>query len=153
MQAQTVDRTIKLQGWAAQISAHMQSGISVEEWCREQGIGMKTYYRRRKTVREELPEAIKLNEAAGAAGAAGVAQLTGSESSCVLYGHGFAGNFEKGLSTARMKPVFAALPMPQAKPQAKGSTVTVRMGGYEVDIQNSADGTLVEQVLRVVAKL
>ena len=150
MQAQTVDRMIKLQGWAAQISAHMQSGVSVEEWCREQGIGMKTYYRRRKTVREELPEAIELNEAAGAAG---TAQLTGSESSCVLYGHGFTGNPEKGLSTARMKPVFAALPMPQAIPQSKGSTVTVRMGGYEVDIHNNADGTLVEQVLRVVAKL
>ena len=152
MQAQTVDRMIKLQGWAAQISAHKQSGISVEEWCKEQGIGMKTYYRRRKTIREELPEAIELSEAAGVAGAA---QLTGSESSCVLYGHGFTGNFEKNLSTstARTKPVFAALPMPQALPQGKGRAVTVRIGGYEVDIQNSADTILMEQVLRVVAKL
>jgi hypothetical protein len=122
----------------------------VKEWCKEQGIGNKTYYYRRKRVREELLEAIEIN---GAVGATKAAQLAGSGSSCVLYEHGFTGSPEKGLSTARTKPVFAALPMRQSKGASVTASVTVRMCGYEVEIQNSADDTLVEQVLRVVAKL
>jgi len=47
------------------------------------------------------------------------------------------------------QPVFAALPIPQSKLAA----VTVWIGNHAVDIQNGADGAVVEQVLKVVSRL
>ena len=46
-------------------------------------------------------------------------------------------------------PVFATFPIQQGNSAA----VTVWLGGCSVDIQNGADGAVVEQVLKVVSRL
>jgi len=45
-----------MQEWIQQIEECQQSGLSVSEWCSNNGINTKTYYNRRKRVREELLE-------------------------------------------------------------------------------------------------
>jgi hypothetical protein len=46
-------------------------------------------------------------------------------------------------------PTFIPMPIPQNK----GAAVTVWVGTYAVDIQNGADDSVVEQVLRVVSRI
>jgi hypothetical protein len=38
-------------------------------------------------------------------------------------------------------------------PRPKGAAVTVRVGAYAVDIQNGAEGAIIEQVLKAVSRL
>jgi len=45
-----------MQEWIQQIEECQKSGLSVTEWCNNNGINTKTYYNRRKRVREELLE-------------------------------------------------------------------------------------------------
>jgi len=45
-----------MQEWIRQIEECQQSGLSVSEWCSNNGINIKTYYNRRKRVREEFLE-------------------------------------------------------------------------------------------------
>jgi hypothetical protein len=57
-----------------------------------------------------------------------------------------------GVMNARLidgEPIFAALPMPQSK----GAAVTVWLGKHAVDIQNGADSSVIEQVLKAVSQL
>ena len=122
-------RKLLLQEWAAQISERGQSGLSVDEWCEKNGVSKATYYYRHKRVREELLEAMETGSSLQISGATDCMEAR-----------------TRGQSE---KPVFAALPMPQRK----GAAVTVWIGGYSVDIQNGADNTVVEQVLKVVSRL
>ena len=57
MKVQRLTRTIQLQEWASQIQEHLQSGITVREWCPQRDLPLKTYYYRQRRVREELLEA------------------------------------------------------------------------------------------------
>jgi len=79
-------QSILIREWAQQIRESQESGMSIRKWCDENGIGTKTYYYRRKRVREEL-----LNN-------------MDSESATQLVNYA-----SKQLGA----PVFAALPMPQ----------------------------------------
>jgi hypothetical protein len=47
------------------------------------------------------------------------------------------------------EPAFVALPIPQSR----GTSLTVRFGGFAIDVANDADGALVEHVLCVVSRL
>ena len=108
---------------------------------------MRNYYRWQNKILEEQLETIESK---------GTARLTGIERGYVLYEHDASGSPEERLSTTQAKPVFAAFTLTQDKGADTAVTVTavtVRIGGYKVEIQNNADTTLVEQVLRVVAKL
>ena len=58
MNAQDTVRDIRMEGWARQIQECQQSGLSVRQWCDENGVGTKIYYYRRKRVREELLESM-----------------------------------------------------------------------------------------------
>ena len=62
MSVQNTMHRIKLQGWAQMIQDCQQSGLSIREWCKENGVSTKTYYYRRKRVREELLDTMEVGK-------------------------------------------------------------------------------------------
>ena len=129
MNAQEIKRKMLLREWASQIKAREESGMTVKQWCAENGPSLKTYYYRLKRVREELLESLS------------------SDSS-----HQLSVVADKCVSQPEQQvysPPFAALPIPQSK----GAAITVWVSGYAIDIHNGADESLVEQTLRVVSRL
>ena len=44
----------KLAQWVEMIRQRNESGLSVTEWCKQNGINIKTYYYRLKRVRQEV---------------------------------------------------------------------------------------------------
>ena len=52
----TVKKGMQLQEWAAQIEAQQASGLTIREWCAENGIKPNTYYNRLRKVREQYVE-------------------------------------------------------------------------------------------------
>ena len=50
----SVKQEVRLQEWTAQIEAQQASGLTVRQWCAENGIKPKTYYYRLKKVREQF---------------------------------------------------------------------------------------------------
>lgn len=143
MKVQEATEQIKLRGWAMQIDACNQSGLPVKRWCKENGVAVKTYYYHLRRVREEMLNAVE------------IANTFKPSRLCIP--EGGSGTLQTELadqtgSETLMRPkapVFAALPIPQNKAAA----VTVWVGGCAVDIQNGADEMVVEQVLKVVARL
>ena len=61
----TVKQEMRLQEWSAQIEAQQASGQTVQQWCAENGINLKTYYYRLRKVREQFlnssPAIVPLN--------------------------------------------------------------------------------------------
>lgn len=47
---------VRLQEWSAQIEAQQTSGLTIREWCKENGIKPNTYYNRLRKVREQYME-------------------------------------------------------------------------------------------------
>jgi hypothetical protein len=54
----TVKGEIRLREWKKQIEAQQSSGLTVREWCSQNGINPQTYYYRLKKVREHCIEAM-----------------------------------------------------------------------------------------------
>ena len=131
MKVQTAKRLIQLQKWALQIKEHEQSGQPVRQWCRENSVAVKSFYYHKKRVQEEILDTM---------GTGGALQIAGTG----------LGHSKDSKNQPHKMPVFTALPIPQAKTHA---AVTVRMGDITVDIQNSADNEIIEQVLRLVVRL
>jgi hypothetical protein len=52
----TIKKEMQLQEWSAQIKAQQASGLTILEWCAENGIKPNTYYNRLKKVREKYIE-------------------------------------------------------------------------------------------------
>ena len=50
----TVKKNIWLQEWNRQIEEQKASGLSVQEWCIQNGINLKTYYYHLRKVREKF---------------------------------------------------------------------------------------------------
>lgn len=48
-----VKQEVRLNEWTAQIEAQQASGLTVQQWCAENGINPKTYYYRLRKVREQ----------------------------------------------------------------------------------------------------
>lgn len=136
---------LRLREWAAQIDECQKSGLTVKQWCDKKGINRKTYYNRVRVVRGEV---LELAEASGTNWLSGeILKETGIMTS----GQQLRGSTYKKLLSAQQteKPEFAELTVPPIKSGA----VTVRFGEYAIDIQNNADDTIVEHILRVVARL
>ena len=144
MKAQNMAERIKIDGWAKLIRECQESGLSVRQWCEENGFSTKTYYYRRKRVREELLETVTGGETALMLKASTYEDRDGTAGQI-----GMANRAIGAESAQSARPVFAAFPIPQDK----GAAVTVWLGGYSVDIKNGADGAVVEQVLKVVSRL
>jgi hypothetical protein len=133
-------RQVKLQQWVLQVRACQQSGLPVRQWCKENGVAVKSYYYHLKRVREELLDVMQ---------AKSTIQMPVSEGSIIPARLDMAVRSGDGVPTNTKAPMFAAFPMPQGR----GAAVTVWLGGCSVDIQNGADGAVVEQVLKVVSRL
>ena len=60
-----VKQDVRLQEWSAQIEVQQASGLTVREWCIENGVKPKTYYYHLKKVREQFldssPAIVPLN--------------------------------------------------------------------------------------------
>ena len=50
----TVKKNIRLQEWNRQIEEQKSSGLSVQEWCIQNRINIKTYYYHLRKVREDF---------------------------------------------------------------------------------------------------
>ena len=53
----TVKRQLMLEEWEKQIMDCHASGLTIQEWCRKNGVNSKTYYYRLRQVREKSLEA------------------------------------------------------------------------------------------------
>ena len=51
-----VKQEVRLQEWSAQIAEQQASGLTVRQWCIENGVKPKTYYYHLKKVREQFLE-------------------------------------------------------------------------------------------------
>ena len=49
----TVKQELRLQEWSAQVEAQQTSGLTVQQWCSQNGIKPSTYYNRLRRVREQ----------------------------------------------------------------------------------------------------
>jgi hypothetical protein len=143
MKVQTAKQMIRLQEWEAQLRASKQSGMTVRQWCKEQGISMKTYYYRMKRVREEMLEAFETK------GGSLLAGIPAGRADGVTGQHEMLGYHGSRYPKKADELEFAAVSLPQTRSIA----MTVRVGEYAVDIHNGADDILVGQVLRMVARL
>lgn len=54
-----VKKEIELRQWAEMVKCRNESGMTVTEWCKENGINLKTYYYRLKRVRQAVCEEIE----------------------------------------------------------------------------------------------
>ena len=54
----TVKQQMKLREWADQIEARRASGMTVQSWCAENGMNVKTYYYHLRKVREQCVESV-----------------------------------------------------------------------------------------------
>ena len=61
----TVKQEMRIQEWTAQIEAQQASGMTVKQWCKENGIKPNTYYNRLQKVRSHVldsaPAIVPLN--------------------------------------------------------------------------------------------
>ena len=54
MDIQETVRKVRKHEWVKQISECRSSGLTVPQWCEQNGVNIKTYYYRMRRVREEL---------------------------------------------------------------------------------------------------
>ena len=140
MKAQTVKRMVQIQAWVAQIMAFKQSGQTVAQWCKENGVAKKSFYYHRRRVQEEMLDAYESGNGIQLA-------LTGDKH---LPAKQSTPDF---ISASFDPPLDKSAFVPLSIPQQAGAAISVRLGGFAVDIQNDADSILVEQVLRMVSRL
>ena len=141
MKVQTAKQILKIKEWTAQIDACNQSNKSVRQWCRENNVALKTYYYHLKRVREEMLESIESSKT--------LTTLSAELNSSPVDNQ--ANHYSNNrLCLQEETPMFAMLPISQS---SKSAVMTVQIGRCAVDIQNGADNSMVEQVLRVVASL
>ena len=54
MKTQLIVKDIQHRAWADMVQQQINSGLSIRDWCEQNQITTKTFYYRRKHVREEL---------------------------------------------------------------------------------------------------
>ena len=53
-----VKKQVRLENWAAEVESCTASGLTVQQWCRDNGMSPKTYYYHLRKVRESAIESI-----------------------------------------------------------------------------------------------
>ena len=51
-----VKQQVRLENWAAEVESCAASGLTVQQWCRDNGMSPKTYYYHLRKVRESIIE-------------------------------------------------------------------------------------------------
>ncbi len=54
METQLTVKDLQRQAWTMMVRQQVNSGLSVNDWCEQNGIHPKTFYYRRKRIREEI---------------------------------------------------------------------------------------------------
>ena len=57
-----VKKKIKLAQWAEMVRQRNESGLTITDWCRQNGINLKTYYYRLKRVRQAVCNEIEQHD-------------------------------------------------------------------------------------------
>lgn len=57
-----VKKEIKLAEWAEMVKRRKESGLTVSEWCRQNGINLKTYYYRQKRMRQAVCNELEVHD-------------------------------------------------------------------------------------------
>ncbi|EGC03754.1 IS66 family insertion sequence element accessory protein TnpA [Ruminococcus albus] len=58
----TIKNEVKLKQWVEMIQQRNESGLTVTEWCKHNGINLKTYYYRLKRVRQAVCNEIEQHD-------------------------------------------------------------------------------------------
>ena len=54
--------TVKLAQWAEMVRSRNESGLTVTDWCKQNGINIKTYYYRLKRMRQAVCSEIEQHD-------------------------------------------------------------------------------------------
>ncbi|MDR2570138.1 MAG: hypothetical protein LBD23_07545 [Oscillospiraceae bacterium] len=130
MKTQVIKNILRLQEWASLIKEQNNSGQTIREWCKEQGLAVKTYYYRRDRVREAIVDAAQTN----------------GELVDIIDKHPQVGSIRQATGPSKME--FAELAMPHNK-----SAITVNINGYVTNIHNGAENEIINYVLTTLARL
>jgi hypothetical protein len=57
-----IKNEVKLKQWVEMIQQRNESGLTVTDWCKENGINLKTYYYRLKRVRQTVCSEIEQHD-------------------------------------------------------------------------------------------
>lgn len=57
-----VKKEVKVSKWAEMVRQRNESGLTVTDWCKENGINLKTYYYRMKRVRQAVCNEIEQHD-------------------------------------------------------------------------------------------
>ena len=57
-----VKKEIRLAQWAEMVRQRSESGLTVTDWCKQNGINLKTYYYRLKRMRQSLCNEIEQHD-------------------------------------------------------------------------------------------
>lgn len=57
-----VKKEMKLAQWAEMVRQRNESGLTVTDWCKENGINLKTYYYRLKRMRQAVCNEIEQHD-------------------------------------------------------------------------------------------
>ena len=57
-----IKNEVRLQQWAEMVQLRNESGLTVSQWCRQNGINQKTYYYRLNLVRKALCGEVEKHE-------------------------------------------------------------------------------------------
>lgn len=57
-----VKKEVKLAQWAEMVKSRKESGLTVTDWCRQNGINLKTYYYRLKRLRQTVCNEIEQHD-------------------------------------------------------------------------------------------
>ena len=117
--------------WRERVIACRSSGMNVREWCKAEGIAIKTYYRHERIVLDmtPVPQTVGIRPAQSALPAA-----------------------ENHKGSKPSAPIFAPLPslVSPAGQRAGLLTATVRLGLATVDIYEGASEETLRTLLRVL---
>ena len=122
MNAWEAKRIAQAPTWRDRIIACRNSGMSVQAWCRLEGISAKTYYRHERMILDmtTLPQGNTVPS--------------------------------EGLPSYEIekKPTFAALPEPSVRTRSAATAATIHLADYSVDIYDGIAEETLERVLRVL---
>ncbi len=58
----SVKKEVKLAQWAEMVRSRSESGLTVTDWCKQNGINLKTYYYRLKRIRQAVCNEIEQHD-------------------------------------------------------------------------------------------
>ena len=115
---------LRVNHWASALHERRASGLSIRQWCRENGVGEKTYYYWQRKLREAAIQNLKPT----------------------------AINLEPG-GQALVPNGWAAVSEGILEPSTESSAVTIEIGKFRVSAGKDTSPEQLEKTLRVLMKL